>query len=553
MGFLHMMEAYLDTTLDEVSGIRAQLTVLLVTATATETSCLHKALSPLPGKKALLSVAHGNQTYYLAQFGRYGVVHVQCDKGSTSASGSITTVSEAIDLWKPKAVLMIGIAFGADSRRQQIGDVLVSKTVIPYEMQRLGKLKKTNRSPTPPCSALILNRFVNHAGWGHALAKGNARVSDVDMLSGEKLVDDPKFKRQLLERFPTAQGGEMEGAGVYAAAHSKRVEWIIVKAICDWGDGKKAHNKKKRQLIAATSAVSLCKYVLSKPNVLAELECAEVTSDCQGEAAKPVTDSKLIAAVLFDRYETRMEKYYFVRKADGDLSKLLKAHSIWVTGPVGCGKTSAVARSLALAGKPFLFMDLSRCVGTSNEELFHNFYLDLCEQFASTPATSAQARLPQTIQSICRLLDKKAEEGTTLFLDEIPIETKPQFSAFTDTILAILIGLSKNKFASDVRFALTSIDDPRTHIKSFQKKAYEKIMFTYHPAWTAQELNGLLALISSELRLALPGPDISKIVAGSEQSPRALKMIVRTLMAFAGSSDWPLERIIHEARIQYAC
>ena len=35
-----------------------------------------------------------------------------------------------------------------------------------------------------------------------------------------------------------AIGGEMEGIGVYAAAAKERVDWIVVKSICDWGMGE---------------------------------------------------------------------------------------------------------------------------------------------------------------------------------------------------------------------------------------------------------------------------------------------------------------------------
>jgi nucleoside phosphorylase len=68
-------------------------------------------------------------------------------------------------------------------------------------------------------------------------------------LSGEKLIDDVEYNQ-----FPQAIGGEMEGYGVAAAADRAKVEWILAKAICDWGDGEK---HKKHQPLAAGAAVSL--------------------------------------------------------------------------------------------------------------------------------------------------------------------------------------------------------------------------------------------------------------------------------------------------------
>jgi nucleoside phosphorylase len=47
------------------------------------------------------------------------------------------------------------------------------------------------------------------------------------MLSGEKLVDDPEFKQALFDRYPKAIGREMEGAGVASAADRKKCKWIL--------------------------------------------------------------------------------------------------------------------------------------------------------------------------------------------------------------------------------------------------------------------------------------------------------------------------------------
>jgi hypothetical protein len=84
------------------------------------------------------------------------------------------------------------------------------------------------------------------------------------VLSGEKLIDHPEFRKRLLERAPEAIGGEMEGAGLYAAAHQHHVDWILVKAISDWADGKKAQHKDENQALAARNAAEFVFYVLSQ-------------------------------------------------------------------------------------------------------------------------------------------------------------------------------------------------------------------------------------------------------------------------------------------------
>ena len=79
------------------------------------------------------------------------------------------------------------------------------------------------------------------------------------VLSGEKLINDPKFRKSLLKFEPEAIGGEMEGAGLYAAARDAKVDRILVKAICDWADGNKNDDA---QELAARNAAQFIHHVL---------------------------------------------------------------------------------------------------------------------------------------------------------------------------------------------------------------------------------------------------------------------------------------------------
>ena len=150
-----------------------------------------------------------------------------------------------------------------------MGGVLISEQVISYEPQRLGESKNQDRGEKTRAGTLLLNRFRNTLGWKFTNPAGTQCSFQVGgLLSGEKLVDNIHKKLELFERFPTSIGGEMEGAGVAAAAERKKKEWIIVKAICDWADGAK---DKSHQEFAAAASVSLVEHVLNQHGVLAEL------------------------------------------------------------------------------------------------------------------------------------------------------------------------------------------------------------------------------------------------------------------------------------------
>jgi len=46
----------------------------------------------------------------------------------------------------------------------------------------------------------------------------------------------------------------MEGAGLYASGYDHKVDWIMLKAICDFADGNKGKDKEERQKLAAHKA-----------------------------------------------------------------------------------------------------------------------------------------------------------------------------------------------------------------------------------------------------------------------------------------------------------
>ena len=239
--------------------------LLIVTATETEKKELHQNLKPLPEQDKIIKVSKDKQTYFLGTFGAYPAVHVACDDmGAVSRNGSITTTMHAISLWKPKAVLMVGIAFGIDKKKQKIGDVLVSERIVAYEAQRVG-IKIIPRGKEGPASSVLVNRFKSTTDWEYKIGARTPKIISGLILSGEKLIDDQKFRDNLIEAEPTAIGGEMEGAGIYAACDGQVQHWILVKAICDFADGNKSSRKAHNQKIAISAAVNLCEHVFSSP------------------------------------------------------------------------------------------------------------------------------------------------------------------------------------------------------------------------------------------------------------------------------------------------
>lgn len=211
--------------------------ILIVTATTVETETVIAAFKKETGYNFERKFVDDHTYYRLGVVAGCTTFLVQSEMGSGGPSGSLFTISDAIKVLQPSFIIMAGIAFGLKHGKQQIGDILVSKQVLSYELQRVnssGKRRRVARGDRVQATPLLLDRFRSGVvDW----KKANIHFGLI--MSGEKLVDSQSFIKELLDIEPEAIGGEMEGAGLYAASTKFYVPWILIKGICDWADGSK--------------------------------------------------------------------------------------------------------------------------------------------------------------------------------------------------------------------------------------------------------------------------------------------------------------------------
>ncbi|KYF62697.1 hypothetical protein BE11_18935 [Sorangium cellulosum] len=240
--------------------------VLLITVTQTETQAVLDAAEPMTSCTAGWVRGHVKIYHDLGEIGGARVFLVQSETGAKTQGGSVSTTLRGILERKPSLVVMVGIAFGVDPDKQPIGRILVSTQIQDYELERYGTDPLTGdldvrlRGDKVPAPARALNQFKTamHT-WDDGEFGG---IECCLILSGDKLIDNIHFRNELLKRFPEARGGEMEAAGVSAVAQEEKVDWMVVKAVCDWADGRKHEDKEERQALAARRAASFVFHAL---------------------------------------------------------------------------------------------------------------------------------------------------------------------------------------------------------------------------------------------------------------------------------------------------
>jgi nucleoside phosphorylase len=225
--------------------------VLLVTVNEHETRAIHNEFELATGRAAI-PVSLGGRVYRnLGEVNGTMVFHALSEMGSGGVGAMQQTVDKAIRALDPGAVIAVGIAFGVNERKQSIGDILLSKQLRPYDLQRVGvkgevRLRGDKPHATP--------RLIDHFDGFRQTTWGGTKVIPGVLLTGEKLIDDIDYRDSLIAIEAEAIGGEMEGIGLYVPCHEHKVDWIVIKAICDWADGNKRVNKERRQQKAASKA-----------------------------------------------------------------------------------------------------------------------------------------------------------------------------------------------------------------------------------------------------------------------------------------------------------
>jgi len=535
---------YIEIDYKEIKHLFKGDLILVVTATDLETTATHSKLKPLNGYEKIIKVFEGDLTYYFGIMGNYNIAHVQCSMGSLARDSSIMTVRTALEKLKSKIVIMIGIAFGVNETKQHIGDVLLSESIIPYNAKRVGKKETIKRGIEAPSSKILFNRFKNiKTTWEHFL-DGNtkAKLIPTRLLSGEELVDNLEHRNKLITDNPDSKGGEMEGAGVYAACDGK-ADWIVVKGICDFADGDKGKDKDARQIIAINSALSACMEIFNSSSAFKELKVYP-TIGASGEVLKPDIN---INNVLFDLYDLTKEPYYIERSSDATFNQSVKQIGIWIHGPAGCGKSNLIIRNLIKNKHDFIQVSLASCIGMNIESFFKEILYDIASKIEGVKYQIQPSNFSECSRLILYLLSKKFKnKALIIFIEEIPISTNEEYKEFSGKLFSILSAKNLIVGLDKIRFVLSSINNPVAYLQVFQQKIHEQLKFVGFDYWDNEDIIKLIEKIEKEIQFSLPADIKEELIATAAGSPRFVKKFFRSIYTLGKTDAKTLKYILIE-------
>ena len=236
----------------------------------------------------------GGHLYQFAKINSVSVVHIwPTEMSSFTMYGSFSAVDAALDLFQPKYILAVGVAFGIDPNNQALGDVLVAKNLVFYDA--FNKVTDGTTKLRPDDTYKIDANLIAQL---HPLDRqsppndvGNFKWFFGSMLTGGTVLSDVEEKKRLVDAAEkigqTIIGGEMEASGIHFACQRlkrKPVPFTLFKGICDWGAEKNGWDtanlgeldrdtvKDCVQAFACNNAYDAMRYILLQLNMEISIE-----------------------------------------------------------------------------------------------------------------------------------------------------------------------------------------------------------------------------------------------------------------------------------------
>jgi nucleoside phosphorylase len=159
-----------------------------------------------------------------------------------------TATAEAIKRWRPRHVVLVGIAGGIAARNVGLGDLLISEQIVDYELQKITTTGIEVRWSVHKASRRLYAAALNVIGdaWMKRIGTkkpndGLPRIHVGPIASGDKVVAVQSVLDEYRSVWPALIGVEMEAAGVASACYSaaSSPEFFMVRGVSDLADAGK--------------------------------------------------------------------------------------------------------------------------------------------------------------------------------------------------------------------------------------------------------------------------------------------------------------------------
>jgi nucleoside phosphorylase len=158
---------------------------------------------------------------------------------------------DAIRRWRPKYVILVGIAGGLAKAGVNLGDVLISDLIADYELQKLKEDETQIRWSVHRASPrlLIAAKQLKTEEWQPLIGEERPEPGTPQRHEGPICTGDKVVANGMMDCYQAVWkkliGVEMEGGGAASAAFqsAKAPDFFMIRAVSDLADAQKDHTK----------------------------------------------------------------------------------------------------------------------------------------------------------------------------------------------------------------------------------------------------------------------------------------------------------------------
>lgn len=180
--------------------------------------------------------------------------------GTTASSMGLTAAAivttQLVLQFRPRIVVMIGIAAGTRGGKKQFGDVLVADPSVDYNSGKVVSSKGIREflpdpypiGLNPRLRSLLLRYRPGHpvfaairSRWNGKIPAGNSRLFIGPVGAADQVIDDESRVIEIQRNWRKLIGVEMETYAVYRACHEApepKPRFVSFKAVCDFAAEK---------------------------------------------------------------------------------------------------------------------------------------------------------------------------------------------------------------------------------------------------------------------------------------------------------------------------
>lgn len=291
--------------------------ILIITALADEREAL---LARLPKSRRQNPSADDVNVYYRVDLpvtfpdrttGTYSLaLTTPLSMGRVNAA---VTTGAAIRRWRPRYLLLVGIAAGTKANEVKLGDILLPDQIVDYELQKItdaGPEIRWRVHQADPRLRLAADGFKTN-GWRRRIGvqrpeEGTPKIHVGPVATGDKVAKTEQLFEQLLADWPKLIGLEMEAGGAAEAAfqHADPPGFFMIRCVSDLGNSAK--DDRWRAYACAASAAYAVGLLRSGPVPLVRAAATTDEREAANTAIGPSNPTKpAVSAVAFTGRQSR--------------------------------------------------------------------------------------------------------------------------------------------------------------------------------------------------------------------------------------------------------